>query len=147
MNNLFANLPMLMGAPGGTGAQAASGSGQLVTTIITFGLVFVIFYFLIIRPQNKKQKDTKRMLEALKKGDRVVTAGGMRGTIASIRDDVIVLKVDGATKIEFNRSAISGVVQAKAGSGRAKIEKQDEDVEEASDDENAENETTTESKE
>lgn len=146
MNNVFANLPMLMGAPGGSGAQAASGSGQLVTTIITFGLVFVIFYFLIIRPQNKKQKETKRMLEALKKGDRVVTAGGMRGTIASIKDDVIVLKVDGATKIEFNRSAISGVVQVKSGSTRAKAEKQDDDEDTAADD-STENETTAESKE
>jgi len=146
MNNVFANLPMLMGAPGGSGAQAASGTGQLVTTIITFGLVFVIFYFLIIRPQNKKQKETKRMLSALKKGDRVATAGGIRGTIASIRDDVVVLKVDGNTKIEFNRSAISGVIQqSKSGSGKAKAEQADDD--DGSADEATESETTAESKE
>ena len=70
MINLFANLPLL---------QAAGGGGQLITTFITFGLVIFIFYFLIIRPQNKKQKDTQKMLEAVKKGDRVVTIGGIRG--------------------------------------------------------------------
>ncbi len=146
MNNVFANLPMLMGVPGGSGAQASSGTGQLVTTIITFGLVFVIFYFLIIRPQNRKQKETKRMLSALKKGDRVATAGGIRGTITSIRDDVVVLKVDGNTKIEFNRSAISGVIQqSKSGSGKAKADQADDD--DSSADEAAENETTAESKE
>lgn len=144
MNSLLSNLPMLMGAPGGTGAQAASGTGQLVTTIITFGLVFVIFYFLIIRPQNKKQKETKRMLSALKKGDRVSTAGGIRGTIASIKEDVVVLKVDGNTKIEFNRSAISNVLQQKAAKAKASEATSDDDD---SDDEDAADTTSTESKE
>ena len=127
MNIFAANLPVLMGAPGGTAAQAGSGTGQLVTTIITFGLVFVVFYFLIIRPQSKKQKETKRMLAALKKGDRVVTAGGIRGTVTSLRDDVVVLKVDTNTKIEFNRSAISSVVQSRPSSGKAKTEEKSSD--------------------
>lgn len=142
MNSLFSSLPLLMGAPGGTSAGAASGTGQLVTTIITFGLVFVIFYFLIIRPQSKKQKETKRMLQALKKGDRVVTAGGIRGSIASIKEDVVVLKVDGNTKIEFNRSAISSVLQQKAAASKAKAAEADADE---SEDETAE-EVTNETK-
>lgn len=141
MNSLFASLPMLMGAPGGTGGQAASGSGQLVTTIITFGLVFVIFYFLIIRPQSRKQKETKRMLSALKKGDRVATAGGIRGTIASIREDVVVLKVDGDTKIEFNRSAISSVLQQKAAPAKAKANGKAADDSDAAEAEDSEQET------
>ncbi|HUX49881.1 MAG TPA: preprotein translocase subunit YajC [Spirochaetia bacterium] len=144
MNSLLSSLPMLMGAPGGTGAQAASGTGQLVTTIITFGLVFVIFYFLIIRPQNKKQKETKRMLSALKKGDRVVTAGGIRGTIATIKEDIVILKVDGNTKIEFNRSAISNVLQQKAAKVKASEATSDDDD---SDDEDTADNTSTESKE
>ncbi len=145
MNSLFASLPILMGAPGGTGAGAASGTGQLVTTIITFGLVFVIFYFLIIRPQNKKQKETKRMLEALKKGDRVVTAGGVRGTIASIKEDSVMVKVDGTTKIEFSRSAVSGILQQKASSSKGKAAQQNSDDDDA--DAEADEEDSKESKE
>ncbi|MFP4383885.1 MAG: preprotein translocase subunit YajC [Spirochaetia bacterium] len=134
MNAFLNNLPTLIGAPeAGAGAGAgASGSGQLVSTIVIFGLVFLIFYFLIIRPQNKKQKETKKMLEALKKGDRVVTIGGIHGTINSIKGDRIILKIDGNTKMEFSRSAISGVVEQSA---PQKAEKQIEEKEEETDSE------------
>ena len=88
----------------------AGGSGQMMTTFITFGLVILIFYFLIIRPQNKRQKDAKKMLEALKKGDKVVSIGGIRGIIQSVKEDAIILKVDDNTKLEFSKSAISSVL-------------------------------------
>ncbi len=106
---MLANLPILMGAP--EGAAGSGGSGQMMTTFVTFGLVILIFYFLIIRPQNKKQKDAKKMLEALKKGDRVVSIGGIRGTVVSVKDQTVVLKVDDNTKLEFTKSAISTVVE------------------------------------
>ena len=104
MNQLFSNLPLLMAAPGADG-----GSGSIVPTLITFGLVFVIFYFLIIRPQNKKKKDAAEMLKALKKGDRVVSIGGIHGTIQTIKEDTVVVKIDGSTKMTMSRSAISTV--------------------------------------
>ena len=85
--------------------------GQLVSMLIPFGLIILVFYFLIIRPQNKKQKETKSMLESIKKNDRVVTIGGMRGTVHAIRDDAVVLKVDEDVKIEFNKSAIASVIR------------------------------------
>ena len=107
MTNLFANLPLLMGT---TEAGASGGSGQMVTTFITFGLVILIFYFLIIRPQNKKQKDAKKMLAALKKGDKVVSIGGVHGTVVSVKEQSTVVKVDDNTKLEFSKSAISSVV-------------------------------------
>lgn len=110
MNMLYA-LPLAMGVP--EGAAGAGGSGSMATTLLTFGAVFAIFYFLIIRPQNKRQKETKQMLAALKKGDRVVTIGGIRGIIFSLKDDTVVLKVDDDTKIQFSRSAISSVVDKK----------------------------------
>jgi len=116
MDMIIGNFPLL---------QAGGGSGQLVTTFITFGLVFVVFYFLIIRPQNKKQKEARQMLSALKKGDRVVTIGGIRGVIHSVRDDAIVLKVDDDTKIEFNKSAVASVLSA------AKPEKTEAEASEA----------------
>ncbi len=94
----------------------------MAPTLITFGLVFLIFYFLIIRPQNKKQKETKAMLESLSKGDRVVTIGGIRGIVHAVKDDVVVVRVDGETKLEFNKSAVSTVLDKKknAGGGKSK---------------------------
>ncbi len=120
MNTLH-YLPLLVGSP-----EMASGGGatSIAPTLVTFGLVFAIFYFLIIRPQNKKQKETQSMLKALKKGDRVVTIGGIRGTIFSMKDDTVVLKVDDNTKIQFSRSAIAQVLDRKAATESAADEKE-----------------------
>jgi preprotein translocase subunit YajC len=92
-------------------AQAANtGTGGMVGTLITFGAVFVIFYFLIIRPQNKKQKEAQKMIAAVKKGDNVVTIGGVHGVVSSVKEGTVVVKVDDNCKIEFSKSAISAVV-------------------------------------
>jgi preprotein translocase subunit YajC len=135
MNHLFANLPLVMAAPG---ADSAAGSASMVPTLITFGLVFAIFYFLIIRPQNKKQKETKKMLESLKKGDKIVTIGGIHGTIQSIKDDTVVLKIDSSTKMTFSRSAISNIVEQSRPAKKAQVEEADvveEDADTDGDDE------------
>jgi preprotein translocase subunit YajC len=99
---------LLMGAPAG-GAEGASGGLGGIMNFVPFIAIIGIFYFLIIRPQNKKQKDTQRMLSALKKGDRVVTIGGIHGTIQSVRESSVILRVDDSTKIEFSRSAVASV--------------------------------------
>jgi len=131
MNELFANLSVLMAAPGAEG-----GGSSIVPTLITFGLVFVIFYFLIIRPQNKKKKDTENMLKALKKGDRVVSIGGIHGTIQSAKEDKVVLKLEGSdTKMTFSRSAISNVVE------QSKPTKRVEEAEPESADEESDSDT------
>ena len=88
---------------------AAPGAGSFVTSLIPFVAIIGIFYFLIIRPQNKKQKETQRMLSALKKGDRIVTIGGIHGTIHTVKESSVVVKVDENVKMEFSRSAISTV--------------------------------------
>ena len=79
-------------------------------------LIIGIMYFLMIRPQNKKQKELQKMLDALQKGDKVVTIGGIRGTIASVKKDsnTVVIKVDDNVKIEFNRSAVASLVSEKS---------------------------------
>ncbi len=105
MNSLFQTLNLLQ-----TGAPAG-GSGQLISTLVMFGMVFLIFYFLIIRPQNKRQKETKAMLEQLKKGDKVQSIGGIRGTIKTVKEDSILVTVDGNTDLEFVRSAIANVIK------------------------------------
>ena len=121
--NYLHNLPLLLGSA--EGAAGGGGPTSMAPTLVTFGLVFAIFYFLIIRPQNKRQKETKSMLSALKKGDRVVTIGGIRGTIFSIKDDAVVLKVDDNTKIQFSRSAVGSVLEKKP-SGKESAETAEE---------------------
>jgi preprotein translocase subunit YajC len=106
-------LPLLMGAPQGTGADGAAGGGNPLMQLLPFVFIIAIFYFLIIRPQNKKRKETEKMLSALKKGDKVVTIGGLHGTIQSVKETTVILKADDNVKLEFLRSAISNVVQPK----------------------------------
>jgi preprotein translocase subunit YajC len=147
MIDFIGRLPLLMGVPQGGAAGAEGGATSILPTFVTFGLVFLIFYFLIIRPQNKKQKDTKKMLEALQKGDRVVTIGGIHGTIQSIKEDTVTLRISGDTKMTFSRSAISNVVEkkgAKSGSGKASSQK-DQSEEASSEDTSSEDEDTQES--
>jgi len=102
-------LYLLMGAP--QGADGAATANPLMT-FLPFVAIIAIFYFLIIRPQNKKQKETQKMLSALKKGDKIVTIGGIHGTIQTVKEQTVIVKVDEDTKLEFNRSAISTVAAA-----------------------------------
>lgn len=91
-------------------AEAAGGSSnQLLSVIAPFAIMFAVFYFLLIRPQQKKQKARNGMLGQLKKGDKIVTIGGLHGTILEITDDTVVLRVNDVTKMTFDRSAISTV--------------------------------------
>jgi len=101
---------LLMAAPAAEGAQG--GSANSLMTFLPFIAIIAIFYFLIIRPQNKKQKETQKMLSALKKGDKIVTIGGIHGTIQSVKEQSVIVKVDENTKIEFSRSAVSGIESA-----------------------------------
>jgi preprotein translocase subunit YajC len=103
-------LSLLMAAP--QGAEGGGGTGAGLMTFLPFVAIIAIFYFLIIRPQNKKQKDTQKMLSALKKGDRVVTIGGIHGVIQSVKDQSVIVKIDDNVKVEFSRSAISSVEAA-----------------------------------
>ncbi|WP_240414342.1 preprotein translocase subunit YajC [Paenibacillus periandrae] len=93
-------------------ADAAAGDPGLQGYLVTYGplvLMFVVLYFLLIRPQQKRQKTRGMMLSNLKKGDKVVTIGGLHGTILEISDDTIILRVNDVTKLTFERSAINAV--------------------------------------
>ncbi len=119
MNALLTTL----GTQGATAGSAGS-TGSMTTTFITFGLIILIFYFLIIRPQKKRDKETKGMLSAMKKGDKVVSIGGIRGTIVTIKEATVVVKVDDNTRIEFSKNAIAQILDRKAeNASSAKAEK------------------------
>ncbi|MCD6080975.1 MAG: preprotein translocase subunit YajC [Candidatus Omnitrophica bacterium 4484_49] len=70
-------------------------------------IIFGVFYFLLIRPQQKKQKEHQKMLDSLKRNDRVVTIGGIHGVIQDIKKDTVVLKIDDETKVMVDKSAIA----------------------------------------
>ncbi|NLG83696.1 MAG: preprotein translocase subunit YajC [Firmicutes bacterium] len=93
-----------------TGAQAAQ-SAQLWTTIIWFVLIFGFMWLFLIRPQKKQQEAHRRMLAALKKGDKVVTAGGLIGEITEIEEDEIRLRIAEKVEARFIKNAISRVLK------------------------------------
>jgi preprotein translocase subunit YajC len=97
-------------APTGQGAQGG-GFGAFIPLI----LMFVIFYFLLIRPQQKKQKEHTLMIKNLRKGDRVMTNGGIMGTIASLDETTIHLEVANKVKVKINRGYVAALISPQAG--------------------------------
>lgn len=91
-----------MGGPEG-------GSEGAIINLLFIGALFFVFYFFIIRPQSKRQKEIRQKVEALKKGDKVVTSGGLFGHVNSIDEDSVLLEVDSGVKIRFQKGAITDV--------------------------------------
>jgi len=120
MNAILQNMILLQAAAPAAGTE--NSSGQMISTIVTFALIFVVFYFLIIRPQNKKQKEMQKMVADMKKGDKVVTIGGIHGVIQSVKEQTVIVKVDDNVRMEFSKSAIS-TVSPKAAEEKAESEK------------------------
>jgi len=87
--------------------QAGNGSGGGSFQILFFVAIAAIFYFFMIRPQQKKQKDQKKFIQEVKKGDQVVTVGGIHGKVISVDDMTIILEVDRGAKITFEKSSVS----------------------------------------
>jgi preprotein translocase subunit YajC len=82
--------------------------GSPLPTIMLMVMIFAVFYFIVLMPAKKQQKRKEAMIAALKKGDRVVTSGGIHGTVAAVEDQVVLLKVAENTKIRVTKSAIAG---------------------------------------
>jgi preprotein translocase subunit YajC len=98
--------------------QQQPGAGSFITSLLPFVLIFGIFYLLVIRPQQKKQRQLQQereaLLGALKPGDKVVTNGGIYGTIVAVRDNTVTLRIADKVSIEVLRSAIAGPQSADA---------------------------------
>ena len=91
------------------------GGGSMISTLIMFGAIFAIFYFMIIRPQQKKAKERDKMLSEIQKGDKVVTGGGIHGTVAGLDEKTCLLDVGNNVKMKFERSAIASISKSKEG--------------------------------
>jgi preprotein translocase subunit YajC len=88
-------------------AQASAGGGGILGQVFLFGSIILIMYFFMIRPQQKKQKDTKKFIEEIKKGDDVVTIGGLHGKVYSVDGDTVQIELDRGLKVKIEKSAIS----------------------------------------
>lgn len=117
-------------------AQAAQGSQSMIMSVVPFILIIGIFYFFIIRPQNKKQKEAEKMRNSIAKGDKVVTIGGIHGTVSSVKERTVILKVEDGARIEFDRSSISTVLSKKDEKSEKVEEKATESEETESNSEN-----------
>lgn len=98
------------------GVPPEQGGGSLQDLLIPLGVMFLIFWFIVIRPQKKQEQQRRDMLSQLKKGDQVVTQGGIVGKIVSIKDNRVTLKIDenSNSKATFLRSAIINVISQKS---------------------------------
>lgn len=97
-----------------------------IMSLLPFILMFVLFYFLLIRPQQKRQKSVRDMQSSLKKGDKVVTIGGLHATIDAIDEGTIVLKSKDNTRLTFDRNAIREVLESTAPVSSTTLEKTEE---------------------
>jgi len=100
------DLLLAMAPPDGQG-----GGGGMISTLIMFGAIFAIFYFMIIRPQQKRAKEREKLLSAVQKGDKVVLSSGLYGTVAGLEEKTVLIDVGNNVKMKFDRSAIASVIK------------------------------------
>jgi preprotein translocase subunit YajC len=109
-------LPVLAQEAADPSVPAEDPAGAMMRFLLPIGIIFVVFWFVLLRPQQKQDKQRRSMLDALKKRDRVLTSGGILGTVADIRDDEVTLKVseNPDVKLRVRRSAVVEVMKESA---------------------------------
>ena len=95
------------------GGGQEGGQQNPMSFFIFMAVLFAVFYFILIRPQQKRQKDHRRLLENLKKGDKVVTTGGLQGTVVSLSDTVVTVEIADKVKVKVGRSYIAGLMKSE----------------------------------
>jgi preprotein translocase subunit YajC len=111
-------------AMGQGGAGAPGGSGGFAS-FIPLILMFVIFYFLLIRPQQKKTKEHRQMIDNLKTGDRIITSGGLHGRITGVSEGALTVEIAEKVRVKVNRSSVSAMMQTSPPPAAPKKEKKD----------------------
>lgn len=86
------------------------GIASLLSSLLPFLLIIVVFYFLILRPQQKRQKERQKLLEGVKKGDKIITSGGIYGTVEGIEDNTVLVKISDNVKVKMEKAAIGTIV-------------------------------------
>jgi len=94
-------------------AQAPASPGAGLVSILPFVFIFVIMYYVMLRPQLRRQKDQARLVSALKTGDRVVTSSGIHGLISNVKDTTVIVKVADNVKIEMEKTAVTNVLKSE----------------------------------
>ena len=89
-------------------------TAAFLVQVLPIAAIFLVFYFLVIAPANKQKRKTQEMLSALKKGDRVITQGGIYGTVQGVEAEVVYVKIAETVKVKVSRSAITSVVSGEA---------------------------------
>ncbi|MGQ0644627.1 MAG: preprotein translocase subunit YajC [Elusimicrobiota bacterium] len=103
-------LSLFLFAPAAAWAEAPAASGGGLMNFAPLAMVVVIFYFLLIRPQQKQAKEHKKMLEELKRGDRILTQGGLYGTVSAVKGKVLEVKLADELKVQMAKSAVTQVL-------------------------------------
>jgi len=119
---MILNAFLLAGGQAGAAGRPAAPQGNMLTALIPFVLVFAIFYLLIILPQRKKQKKHMEMVDNLKPGDRVITSGGIHGTIMGVQKDYIEVRIASNTSIRVTKGAIGVILPRGEAGGSEKAE-------------------------
>jgi preprotein translocase subunit YajC len=96
-------------------APAAAPAGGGIAAFMPFIFIFVIMYFVLLRPQMKRQKDQQRLMSTLKTGDRVVTSAGIHGLISNVKESTVIVKVADNVKIEMEKSAVTNILKSAEG--------------------------------
>jgi len=114
-------MPGIAYAQGATGAAGgAAGAAGGIASFVPLILIFIVFYFLLIRPQQKKAKEHQAYLNDLKKGERVITGGGIHGRITGLTDSTVTLEIADNVRIKVTRNSIAGSAEAASKSAPAK---------------------------
>lgn len=95
----------------GTGGTGGAGGGGGFGAFIPLILMFAIFYFLLIRPQQKKAKAHKQMLSTVRKGDKIVSSGGLHGLVTGVTDDVVTMEIAPKVRVKISRGSIAGILK------------------------------------
>ncbi len=118
---MISSIAYAMG-PGGAGGQGAQGGFSAFIPLI---LMFVIFYFLLIRPQQKKAKEHQEMINNLKRGDKIITGGGIHASVTNIDDQVLTVEIADKVRVKMNRASVAALVKAGPQPQNEKKEKAD----------------------
>ncbi len=127
---MFTNLAYAMGQGGAAGGEGAAGFSSFIPLI----LMFVIFYFLLIRPQQKKSKQHREMLSSLKRGDRIITSGGLYGRITGMDENTLTIEIADKVRVKVVRGNVAALAQAPGAAPTKPAAKKDKkDKKEAAD--------------